>query len=125
MPVRSPPASTTNPTAQKQANPSSAPPLCHPHSSSPRAHRSYPARCYLHLYHGRNDPGQEIDEWGSAGPAFGPLSCYVHTYCSTFRIHGECGAQELWLETHDDMIQWDACFYGDMEVFIAGTGDTA
>ena len=43
----------------------------------------------------------------------------IHARC----IHGECGAQELWLETHDDMICWDSCFYGDMEVFIAGTED--
>ena len=25
----------------------------------------------------------------------------------------------------DDMILWDGCFYGDMEVFIAGTDDKA
>ncbi len=60
---------------------------------------------FLRLYHGRTDPDQEMDDWGFVGPAFGPLSCYVHTYCCTFRIHGECGGTEVWLEKHDDMIR--------------------
>ena len=84
-----------------------------------------PGKMYLRLYHGRTDPAQEMDEWGFVGPTFGPLSCYVHTYCCTFRIHGDCNTREVWLEKHDDMIQWDGCFYGDMEVFIAGTDDKA
>jgi len=84
-----------------------------------------PNRMYLRLYHGRNDPDQQMEDWGFVGPTFGPLSCYVHTYCSTFRIYGEAGSSELWLEIHDDMIRWDRCFYGDMEVFIARDGDQA
>lgn len=82
-------------------------------------------KMYLRLYHGRIDPAQDMDEWGFIGPTFGPLACYVHTYCCTFRIHGEFGTHEVWLEKHDDMIVWDGCFYGDMEVFIAGTDEKA
>ena len=78
-----------------------------------------PGKMYLRLYHGRIDPKQDMDDRGFVGPTFGPLACYVHTYCSTFRIHGEHLAAELWLEKHDDMIRWDDCYYGDMEVFIA------
>jgi hypothetical protein len=84
-----------------------------------------PGRMYLRLYHGRTDPRQEMDDWGFVGPTFGPLSCYVHTYCCTFRIHGADDTSEVWLETHDDMIRWDGCFYGDMEVFVAGDDDRA
>jgi len=84
-----------------------------------------PGKMYLRLYHGRTDPDQELQEWGFAGPTFGPLSCYVHTYCCTFRIHAEQIASEVWLEKHDDMMQSDGCFYGDMEVFIAETDDKA
>ena len=83
-----------------------------------------PGKMYLRLYHGRHDPGQQMDDWGFVGPTFGPLACYVHTYCCTFRIHGD-DTGEVWLEKHDDMIRWDGCFYGDMEVFIAGTDDRA
>ena len=59
-----------------------------------------PGKMFLRLYHGRTDPGQEMDDWGFVGPTFGPLSCYVHTYCCTFRIHGECGATEVWRIEH-------------------------
>jgi hypothetical protein len=91
----------------------------------PKATPLVPGKMYLRLYHGRTDPRQEMDEWGFIGPTFGPLSCYVHTYCCTFRIHGDCNTSEVWLEKHDDMIRWGGCFYGDMELFIAGTNDKA
>ena len=84
-----------------------------------------PGKMYLRLYHGRTDPDEEMDDWGFVGPTFGPLSCYIHTYCSTFRIHGDGNTSEVWLETHGDMIRWDGCFYSDMEVFVAETGDKA
>ncbi len=84
-----------------------------------------PGKMYLRLYHGRTDPAQEMEDWGFVGPTFGPLSCYVHTYCCHFRIHAECGTHEVWLDKCDDMIQWDGCFYGDMEVFIADDDDRA
>jgi hypothetical protein len=82
-----------------------------------------PGKMYVRLYHGRIYPDQQLDEWGFIGPTFGPLSCYVHTYCCHFRIYAECNTEELWLERYDDMIRWDGCFYGDMEVFIAGDDD--
>ena len=66
-----------------------------------------------------------MDDWGFVGPTFGPLSRYVHTYCCTFRLHGACGTTAVWLDKLDDMIHWDGCFYGDMEVFIARTDDKA
>src|ERR1700722_6090674 len=84
-----------------------------------------PGKMYLRLYHGRTDPRQEMDDWGFDGPTFGPLSCYVHTYCCTFRIHGDGNTSELWLKTHGDMMLFEGCFYGDMEVFIAKRGDKA
>jgi hypothetical protein len=84
-----------------------------------------PGKMYLRLYHGRTDPNQQMDHWGFAGPTFGPLRCYVHTYCGIFRFHGEGDSSEVWLETHDDMIRWDGCFYGDMEVFLAGDSERA
>lgn len=84
-----------------------------------------PGKMYLRLYHGRVDPTQQMDDWGFTGPTFGPLSCYVHTYCSTFRIYDEGGTIEVWLEIFDDMIRWGDAFFGDMEVFVAGDNDHA
>ena len=91
----------------------------------PKGEPLAPGKMYLRLYHGRTDPDQEMDDWGFMGPTFGPLSCYVQTYCSTFRIHGESGTHEVWLDKHDDMICWQGCYYGDFEVFIAATDDKA
>jgi len=82
-----------------------------------------PGKLYLRLFHGRTNPDQEMEEWGFVGPTFGPLSCYLHTYCSTFRIYSESDTSELWLETHGDMIRWGGSYYGDLEVFIAGAND--
>ncbi len=84
-----------------------------------------PGKMYLRLYHGRSDPAQQMEDWGFDGPTFGPLSSYVHTYCCTFRIHGDGDTNEMWLKTHGDMIEWDGCFYGDMEVFFAKQNDKA
>jgi hypothetical protein len=81
-----------------------------------------PGKMYLRLYHGRTRPIQTMD-WGFAGPTFGPLSCYVHTFCHTFRIQGDCDTSEVWLEKLNDMIHWDGCFYGDLDVFIASDDD--
>ncbi len=84
-----------------------------------------PDKLYLRLYHGRTDPSQEMDGWGFAGPTFGPLSCYTQTYCCDFWIHVEHDNHALRLHTHDDLIRWDGCYYGDLEVFIAKAGDKA
>jgi hypothetical protein len=84
-----------------------------------------PGKMYMRLYHGRTDPDEQMDDWGFVGPTFGPLACYVHTYCSTFRIHAECSFDELWLDKFDGMIRWNGCFYGDMEIFIAKAADKA
>ncbi|HEY7330698.1 MAG TPA: hypothetical protein VH592_23865 [Gemmataceae bacterium] len=84
-----------------------------------------PGRMYLRLFHGRTDPAQQMDDWGFVGPTFGPLACYVHTYCCTFRIFAEDQSHEIWLDKHDDIIRWNGCFYGDMEVFIASAHERA
>ena len=80
-----------------------------------------PGKLYLRLFHGRTDPDQEMEEWGFAGPTFGPLGGYWQTYCATFRLYGEDGG-ELWFDTLDDMIVYDGRYYGDLELFIASTG---
>jgi hypothetical protein len=41
---------------------------------------------YLHLFHGRKTPDENLDDWGSDGPVIGPLR-YVHiTYMATVRL---------------------------------------
>ena len=84
-----------------------------------------PGKMYLRLFHGRTDPDQEMDDWGFAGPVFGPLAHYVMTYCCNLRLHAENGDGEIWLNVADDLIQWEGSYYGDMAVFIADAKDKA
>ena len=87
----------------------------------PAGERLVAGKLYLQLYHGRKDPAEQMDDWGFTGPAFGPLTCVVQTYCTTLRLHGDVH-QELWFEHCDDMVFWDGAYYGDMSIFIA-SGD--
>lgn len=40
---------------------------------------------YIRLFHGRTDPNQDMDDWGTDGPVFGPYE-FVHT---TYAFHYE------------------------------------
>jgi len=71
---------------------------------------------YLKLFHGRKDPSQNMNDWGSDGPIFGPLN-FVHTVYAShiyLRTH-RSESHELWM--HDDMIFYDGIYYGDWSVF--------
>lgn len=82
---------------------------------------------YIELYHGRKDPNQDMDDWGTEGPILGPLNCVVTTYLHTIRLLRFCDENgedlppkehvELFLAVYDDMIYYDGVFYGDWAVF--------
>lgn len=95
---------------------------------------------YLHLFHGRTDPEEDMDDWGSDGPTIGPLA-YVHTtYATDVRICFLDTGTELQffpplpavgnkpphaafpgprdINFHDDMMLFDGIYYGDWSVFI-------
>lgn len=84
-----------------------------------------PGSVYFRLYHGRRQPDQEMNEWGFAGPVFGPLSTVVMTYLRTIRLYALNGIDELWIDTHDDMAFWRGDYYGDFEIVVAGPADRA
>lgn len=92
---------------------------------------------YLHLYHGRQDPDEDMDDWGSDGPIFGPLRWVSITYMSDLRFQavsedlpneghydGACATVQdvggtikrealfLW----EDMFYYDGLFYGDFSL---------
>ncbi len=72
---------------------------------------------YLRLYHGRIDPKEKLEDWGSEGPIFGPYESVQMTYGSHIKMHTGSGFDDLnWLE---DLIYYDGIFYGDMEIFNA------
>ena len=71
---------------------------------------------YLELFHGRDDPEQDMDDWGFQGPAIGPLD-FVHvTYGEGPRLLAKHGEMECWLQKHEDMIAFRGKYYGDWAV---------
>ncbi|HEV2327638.1 MAG TPA: hypothetical protein VGY56_02490 [Verrucomicrobiae bacterium] len=70
---------------------------------------------YLELFHGRKTKDEELDDWGTPGPIFGPLA-YVHTtYQDHIKFEQNGDWHELWLA--EGMIFYDGMWYGDWTVF--------
>lgn len=71
---------------------------------------------YIRLFHGRTNPNQNMDDWGTDGPVFGPYE-FVHT---TYTYHIKLGrngghVDELFL--YEDMMYYDGVYYGDWSFF--------
>ena len=88
----------------------------------------------LNLFHGRNDPDEEMNDWGFQGPVLGGVE-FVHiTYThhirvgfddwSTYRRALELTGWDVWDEKdrvleasiHDDMIVAAGKYYGDWQI---------
>lgn len=75
---------------------------------------------YIELFHGRKDKEQDMDDWGSTGPVFGPL-CYAHTtYGNEIKL-GKDGDEYGVLRVNDGMVYYNGIWYGDWSVFHAST----
>jgi hypothetical protein len=80
--------------------------------------KAEPGKMYLHLFHGRMDPEEDMEDWGDDGPLFGPLQ-YAHvTYCSDIKLEMADGRQPEWLRFHEDMVEFDGVYYGDWSVYL-------
>jgi hypothetical protein len=80
---------------------------------------------FIHLLHGRDDPDQEMTDWGFTGPLLGPFEAVHFTYKEHIRciVDANAGA-ELELGFHGDLLVHDGKFYGDFEI-CAGHGPAA
>jgi len=71
---------------------------------------------YIRLFHGRINPEQDMDDWGSDGPVLGPYEFVHTTYTSFVRLGSENGScDELFL--YEDMLYYGGIYYGDWSVF--------
>ncbi len=70
---------------------------------------------YLYLFHGRKDPAEELHDWGTEGPCFGPFEGIQITYGNHIKMNAPGGGvQELvW---YNRMVFYDGVFYGDLVV---------
>lgn len=75
---------------------------------------------YIKLFHGRQSPDEELDDWGFEGPVLGPFP-YSHI---TYGYHLKFGAgleigsvfiEELFLR--DELLECFGSLYGDFSVF--------
>ncbi len=71
---------------------------------------------YIKLFHGRTDPAQDMDDWGSDGPIFGPYN-YIHTtYTCSIKMGLDNGkVHDLYVM--EDMVYYNGVYYGDWSVF--------
>lgn len=69
---------------------------------------------YLRLFHGREKPGTNLDDWGVDGPVIGPLNAVQGTYAASLRLLA--GEHEVLFVYRDDLIFFDKMYYGDFTV---------
>lgn len=70
---------------------------------------------YLHLFHGRKDPEQDMADWGEDGPLLGPLEWVQITYLCDVRI-GLPEGDDAFLAVHEDMVYYAGMYYGDFDI---------
>ncbi len=87
---------------------------------------------YLKLFHGRDSPNQDMDDWGFEGPTIGPLSFVHTTYATDIKV---CFANEeterkffpnntlsypdsVTFPVVEACIEFNGKFYGDWSVTI-------
>jgi hypothetical protein len=67
----------------------------------------------LHLYHGRNTPDEEMNDWGFDGPRI-ECDCVGFTYGTIWIVRN--GEREDLTPKGEDLIPWEGKYYGDFEV---------
>ncbi len=88
---------------------------------------------YLGLLHGRDDPRQQMDDWGFNGPTIGPLQWFHTTYACTLRIafESELDGQryfgvrqkEHFLQLDRDLLVFNGQYFGDWTVYYVAPED--
>lgn len=72
---------------------------------------------YLHLFHGREDPEQDMDDWGEDGPIVGPFDWFHVTYKD--ELKGVIDGDPYWfphIAPCEDMIYFRGKWYGDWSI---------
>ena len=77
---------------------------------------------YVRLFHGRTDPGQSMDDWGTDGPVFGPYE-FAHTTYGTHLKLGKPDSDCDELFAYEDLLYYEGAYYGDWSVFTNETLD--
>ena len=68
---------------------------------------------YLKLFHGRERPGEQLDEWGDRGRSLVPIRTSMRLTSPTSSLRTNEGV----LTIVGDLVYFDGMFYGDWSVF--------
>ena len=71
---------------------------------------------YMGLFHGRRNPNQDLNGWGSEGPVVGPFSKIIVEDFNKITLIGEDGTQYQ-LKVVEDLVYIDGTYYGDVTIF--------
>ncbi len=71
---------------------------------------------YLRLFHGRVTPDEQLNDWGTDGPVFGPYDYVSTTYGCEIRM-GNNVENPCELSIIDGLVFYDGIYYGDWTVF--------
>lgn len=94
---------------------------------SPEA-KQLPPGTYLGLFHGRDDPDADMDDFGYVGPMIGPITGYHVTYFYNIRIgfkevadarkfFPDANDNWVFLQFENDLLVYEGKYYGDWTVF--------
>ena len=72
---------------------------------------------YLKLFHGRNDPAKDMDDWGFDGPVFGPYQFIHTTYANFIKMGRTDGKMDELRISGPDMVYYGGSYYGDWSVY--------
>lgn len=70
---------------------------------------------YVQLYHGREDPDDILEDWGTQGPLLGPLEQVQWTY-QAVKLHLPNYSEMIFLTVVNDLIYYDGVYYGDASI---------
>ncbi len=68
---------------------------------------------YIHLFHGRKTPDEQLEDWGHDGPVLGPFPFAHITYNTDIKLDNEAFHE---LRFVDDLLYYDGVYYGDWSV---------
>jgi hypothetical protein len=77
-----------------------------------------PPGMYLKLFHGRDDPDEEMNNWGFDGGYIGPLQWAHTTYLHHFRVHPVESTEDFDLLFEKDLLVFNGKYYGDWSLFM-------
>jgi len=76
---------------------------------------------YLGLFHGRDYPREELEDWGFNGPLIGPCKWVHTTYDSDTKVclmdSDNNGDADFEINHREDLMEYDGKYYGDWTVF--------